>query len=173
MKKYIYKISIKKNFFNIIILNFIEILLNLTNKKKNKVIFLMEKIYQFNNLNENNSHDQLFDFTKPESTNKKTIPHKTLIEKLINKISPLNESISSIHLNNSISSNKYIKDKNIDFIDNKKKASQLTDSNKQRKSLNSLTKKKRKSSSMNLMDNNPLNFIESLKKIDEKKSNYL
>ncbi len=132
----------------------------------------MEKIYQFNNLNENTSHDQLFDFTKPESTNKKTIPHKTLIEKLINKISPLNESISSIHLNNSISSNKNNKDKNIDFIDNKKKASQLTDTNKQRKSLNSLSKKKRKSSSMNLMDNNPLTFIESLKKIEEKKSNY-
>ena len=85
----------------------------------------MEKIYQFNNLNENTSHDQLFDFTKPESTNKKTIPHKTLIEKLINKISPLNESISSIHLNNSISSNKYLKDKNIDFIDNKKKSKSI------------------------------------------------
>ena len=83
----------------------------------------MKNISQSPILNENTSHDQLFDFSKRgETFIKKTNQHKPLIEKIINKFSPLNRSLLSNQLNNSNTSNKKNeKENNIIFEDNKKK----------------------------------------------------
>ena len=122
-----------------------------------------EELYKKNFLSpnlENTSHDQLFDFTKRESLKKINQTNKPLIEKLINKISPLNKSITY---------HRDINDKNIDFQDNKK--SLIKEDNKKRKSSTS-SKKARKSSLMAYIEKNPLAFIESLKKLEEHTSNH-
>ena len=131
-----------------------------------------EELYKKNYLSpnlENTSHDHLFDFTKRESLKKINQTNKPLIEKLINKISPLNKSIISNQLNNSNTYHRDVNDKNIDFQDNKK--SLIKEDNKKRKSSTS-SKKARKSSLMVYIEKNPLAFIESLKKLEEHTSNH-
>ena len=132
----------------------------------------MKNISQSPILNENTSHDQLFDFSKRgETFIKKTNQHKPLIEKIINKFSPLNRSLLSNQLNNSNTSNKKNeKENNIIFEDNKKKKSNSENENKRKSSTS--TKKGRKSSLMNYIEKNPLAFIESLKKLEEHTSKY-
>ena len=133
----------------------------------------MEKNSQFPILNENTSRDQLFDFSKRgETFIKKSNQHKFLIEKLMNKLSPINRSLLSNNLNNSNTLNKINeKEKNINFRDNRKKNNSNTENGNKRKSSTS-TKKGRKSSLMNYIEKNPLAFIESLKKLEEHKSKY-
>ncbi len=135
----------------------------------------MEKNSQFPILNENTSRDQLFDFSKRgESLIKKSNQHKPLIEKLMNKLSPLNRSILSNNLNNSNTSNKINeKEKNINVQENKKNNYLNINIEKENKRKSSTsTKKGRKSSLMNYIEKNPLAFIESLKKLEEHKSKY-
>jgi len=81
----------------------------------------MEKLFQFPNLNEDKSHDQLFDFSKLDIENKKKNHHKQLMDKLSNNINSLNRSHSSHQLNNSNSTVKLNKEQNINFMDYKKK----------------------------------------------------
>ena len=130
----------------------------------------MEKLFQFPNLNEDTSHDQLFDFSKLDIENKKKNHHKQLMDKLSNNINSLNRSHSSHQLNNSNSTVKLNKEQNINFMDYKKKTSLLSVNLLNRKYSSSLSKKKRKSSIINYIEKNPLMFIESLKKLDENNS---
>jgi hypothetical protein len=133
----------------------------------------MKNISQSPILNENTSHDQLFDFSKRgETFIKKSNQHKFLIEKLMNKLSPINRSLLSNNLNNTNTLNKINeKEKNINFLDNRKKNNSNKENGNKRKSSTS-TKKGRKASLMNYIEKNPLAFIESLKKLEEHTSKY-
>ncbi len=130
----------------------------------------MEKLFQFPNLNEDTSHDQLFDFTRVDIENKKKNQHKLLMDKLSNNINSLNRSHSSHQLNNSNSTIKLNREKNINFKNNKTKISLLTFDLLNRKSSSSLNKNRRKTSIIDYIGKNPLAFIESLKKLEENNS---
>ena len=128
----------------------------------------MEKIFQY--LNEDTSHDHLFDFTKIDAEMKKKDKHKQLMDKLSNNINSLSRSLSSNQLNISNSTIKLNKEKNIDFIDNKKKTSLLSLNVINRKCSSSLNKKRRRSSITAYIEKNPLVVIESLKRLKDNKS---